>query len=414
MSTTSLRPSSPVEWFFDRFGLRRNVVLVSLASSLFACGHGLWQQFRPLWLRALGANPQIIGSFDALREVADAAYQFPSGWLADRWGRRIALVMASALAMAGYLIWLAAPTWQVVFLGLPFVMAWSNPNGPIFATIGDTLPKNRRATGFAVQGLLPRLPSALLPMLGGVIIDSYVARDGPTAGVINGVRLGLAVTLVLAGIAVWTQWHFFVEQSVESARQFGLFHPSLRSLLTSEILIRSAKRLTDNFLPLFMRDVFRISYFQLGFLTSVARVTSSLIYLPGGMASDRKVQRKPLVLASFVLYALVPLVMVVARSWSILLIAFVMYGLRDVGEPARKAMITDMTDPASCGRTVGIYYFIRGPAIAPAAFLSGYLYAIAPQLLFYAAGLAGIAGTLLLAFTVKENSHTPPALTTGR
>lgn len=403
MSATSVRPSSVLGWFIDYLGFRRNVFVVSLASFLFACGHSLWQQFRGLWLRALGASVHNIGHFEALKEVADAAYQYPSGWLTDRFGRRTALVVASALAVVGYVIWFHASTWQVVFLGLPFVMAWSNPNGPIFATIGDTLPKDRRATGFAVQYLLPKM-AGIMTLLGGAIVDRFVARDGPTVGVINGVGVGLAITVALASVSIWVQWRYYVEPPAETTRQFGLFHRSLQPLLKSDILIRSAKRMTDTWLPFFMKDVLRLSYFRLGFLLSVAKLTSFLVYFPGAKASDSAVRRKPFVLISFFLYAVVPLVLITARSRPMLLVAFVMNGLRDVGDPARKAMITDMTDHSSRGRTVGLYYLIRGPALVPAAIIGSYLYGIAPQLTFYAASVAGIAGTLLFALTVKEDN----------
>jgi hypothetical protein len=42
-----------------------------------------------------------------------------------------------------------------------------------------------------------------------------------------------------------------------------------------------------------------------------------------------------------------------------LIAAFMCAGLREIGEPARKAMIVDLADAAQRGRMVGVYYFTR-------------------------------------------------------
>ena len=44
--------------------------------------------------------------------------------------------------------------------------------------------------------------------------------------------------------------------------------------------------------------------------------------------------------------------------------AFVIGGLREIGEPSRKALIVDLAEPTMRARTVGLYYLIRSVAIA--------------------------------------------------
>jgi hypothetical protein len=51
---------------------------------------------------------------------------------------------------------------------------------------------------------------------------------------------------------------------------------------------------------------------------------------------------------------------------------------------------------------IGLYYFIRSIAIAPAAFLGGLLWERKPSYPFLLAFVIGIAGCLLFSFTVKE------------
>src|SRR2546427_5791960 len=158
---------------------------------LLALGENLWKRFMPKYLEALGAPVTAIGFFGTCEDFLDGVYQYPGGWIADRYGRRHALRMFVALAAFGYVLYGLAPVWPVALLGLLFVMAWSSMASPtLFAVVGDALPKKRRALGFTVQSVLRRVPIAVAPTLGGLAIAAY--------GVRGGIHLGLAITVGLA------------------------------------------------------------------------------------------------------------------------------------------------------------------------------------------------------------------------
>jgi len=83
-------------------------------------------------------------------------------------------------------------------------------------------------------------------------------------------------------------------------------------------------------------------------------------------------------------------------------LAFIVGGLRELGEPARKALIVDLSEPAIRARSIGLYYLIRSLAIAPAAFIGGLLWQLSPALPFWLAGAIGLVGVLVFAATVEE------------
>jgi hypothetical protein len=85
-----------------------------------------------------------------------------------------------------------------------------------------------------------------------------------------------------------------------------------------------------------------------------------------------------------------------------LVAAFVVGGLREVGEPARKALIVDLAERVLRARSIGLYYPIRSLAIAPAAFVGGLLWCVSPALPFWAAGVIGFIGVVVFAVTVEE------------
>jgi MFS family permease len=106
--------------------------------------------------------------------------------------------------------------------------------------------------------------------------------------------------------------------------------------------------------------------------------------------------------ATFVAFTVFPLAVVSSTSFAWLLAAFVIGGLREVGEPARKALIIDLAAPAVRARVVGLYYLGRSVAIAPAAFVGGLLWKVSPVLPFYVAAGAGAIGVLVFILTVAE------------
>ena len=138
-----------------------------------------------------------------------------------------------------------------------------------------------------------------------------------------------------------------------------------------------------------------------GALVAVQMVTAILVYIPAAKVADR-VGRKPFVIATFVCFALFPVTVVLASGVATLVIAFIIGGLREIGEPSPKALIVDFAEPHLRARTVGLYYLVSSLTITPAAALGGLQWNVEPQAPFVAAGRNGIIGTIVFAATVEE------------
>jgi MFS family permease len=383
----------------DALGLERNVVAVSVAVFLLALGENLWKRFLPKYLEILGAPITAIGLFGTCEDFLDGVYQYPGGWIGDRYGRRRALLLFVALAIIGYVLYWLAPSWPFVFAGLLFVMAWSSmASPPLFAVVGDALPKHRRALGFTVQSILKRVPIAAAPTLGGLAIAAYGVRDG--------VHLGLGVTVVLAAIALMVLVRVDIPVRTDPVPThivavWQSLPTPLRWLLTSDIFIRTCEGLVDVFLVLYAINVIGVSAPAYGILVAVQMTTAIVSYLPVARFADR-LGRKPFVIATFVAFALFPVAVALARNFETLIVAFVLGGLREIGEPARKALIVDLVQPTVRARSIGLYYLVRSLAIAPAAFIGGLLWRVTPALPFWVAGAIGLVGVIVFTATVDE------------
>ena len=382
----------------DFLSLERNVSIASAAVFLLGLGEELWKKFLPKYLESLGATTLIVGFFGTAEDFFDAVYQYPGGWLADRLGRRRAFLIFVGIASAGYLVYLISPSWPFLFLGLALVMAWQSMASPaIFAVIGDALPRERRAMGFTLQSILKRVPIVIAPLAGGALIASL--------GVIKGIHTGLVITLVLAALTILLLSK--VNITIQASRTTGIvgvwrsFHSVLKRLLVSDVIIRTCEGMTGVITILYVTNVQHFSVARYGTLVAIQMITSIIVYIPAGKIADR-VGRKPFVIITFLSFALFPLALIAASSFTILVVAFIVGGLREIGEPSRKAMIIDFAQENVRARSVGLYYLVRSLSITPAAAIGGLLWRITPEVPFIVAGIIGIIGTVVFALTVEE------------
>jgi MFS family permease len=385
--------SLPLARLRSTLGLERNLVAMLAAFLALGMGEELWTRFVPKYLELLGAGAWAVALYGTLRDLLDAVYPYPGGWLADRLGRRASLILFALLAIGGYAVYIVAPSWPWLLAGTVLVMAWSSLTLPaIFAVLGDHLPPGRRATGFGIQAILKRVPIILAPPLGGWLIARF--------GFQSGMRAGLAATILLALLGVAILRRSYVEKTPPVPDSEGLaglwrrMDPGLKRLLMADILARWAEGIPKVFVLLFVMDVLGGTAAKFGVLTSVQMLAATLVYLPVARLADR-MNRKPFVLVTFAFFALFPLALAMARGAAGLTAAFVIAGLRETGEPARKALILDLASAGARGRAVGLYYLIRGLAVFAAPLVGGWLWIVDRRLPFYVAFGVGTAGFLV-------------------
>ena len=385
---------SPSEYF----ALNEAVVASAAMVFVMSLGESLWRRFIPKYLEVLGAPVTAIGLFGTTEDFLDGIYQYPGGWLGDRLGRRPSLLFFTGAAGLGYAAYCMAPSWQWIFAGVVLVMAWSSMASPtLFAVIGDALPANRRAMGFTVQSIVKRIPVAVGPTVGGAVIGIYGLKAGIHALLL--VSIGLA--LLAATAAAFVRVGDVSSDAATIGHVWNRLPPELRRLLLSDVFIRTCEGMVDVFLILYATNIIGATPAEFGALLAIQAITSMVIYLPVSRLSDRG-RRKPFVTATFLFFALFPVAVVLSGGMRGLAAAFVVGGLRELGEPSRKALIVGMAEPAIRARTVGLYYLIRSVAISPAAFVGGLLWRIDPAVPFFVAACFGLIGTLVFAVTVDE------------
>jgi MFS family permease len=372
--------------------LKRNTSLLLGALVLALTGERLWLGFAPKYLETLGAGIFIIGLFDALQTLLGAVYAYPGGWLTDRLGQRRSLLFFNAVALAGYVLVLVWQHWLALLLGSFLFLAWSALSLPAtFSVVANSLEANRHTMGVGVQSMVRRIPMMVGPLIGGWLVTRFGWTDGIRYALLGCIGLSLATAAF--------QWPM-----VESSRagsptrtSFGevikSFTPALRELLVSDILIRFCERIPSAFVILWAMNHGRLDAQQFGVLITIEMITAMLCYIPVAHLADKH-GRRPFVLATFVFFTLFPLALLWADSFFWLAVAFAVRGLKEFGEPARKALIIGEARPELRSRTYGAYYLIRDCIVTSGSFLGAWLWSISPHANFIGASVCGGLGTL--------------------
>ena len=403
MQTPSKQSVSLGRRLADFFALKRNLLILLVAMFVIGAGEELWMRFVPKYLQAVGATVFVIGLYDALRTLLGAIYAYPGGLFVDVWGHRRAFLAFNLISILGYALVLFIPHWGAVIAGMFLFLSWTCFSLPAtFSLVGTTLAASRHSMGVGVQSVIKRLPIMIAPVLGGMLIDRF--------GVIGGVRIALTISIVLSMLTIFIQWQLREEPKQEVAtderwsfwRSLLEFNAPMRRLLLSDILIRFCERIPYAWVVIFAMDYIGVSAKQIGVLTTVEMLAAIVCIIPASHFADRH-GREPFVIVTFIMFTLFPISLLVSRSFSALVIAFMIRGFKEFGDTSRKALIIGYCEPQRCGQMVGAYYLVRDLIVSVGAILGAYLWKLGPALNFLGAAALGVAGTIFYVRTIRQN-----------
>ncbi len=389
------------------FSLKKSLLAVLLMIVLIGMGEWMADRFMPLYIRALGGGLEVIGVLGGMKNLMGALYSFPAGYLSERIGYKKALLVFNVIALVGYAIVILFQSWAAVLVGAFFFLAWSSVSLPAtMSLVSNVMPSNKRTMGVSLLSITKRLPKALGPVIGGALIGMY--------GEIQGIRYAFMVAFVLGVIAIFVQQKMIKESPVKARDEslknpfsmFKLITPDLRNLLISDTIIRFCEQIPDMLVVLWVVELNHINELNFGWLSVVEMVTAVLCYIPVAYLAD-KTAKKPFVLMTFVFFTLFPLVLLFSHNMWMMVIAFIVRGLKEFGEPTRKALIMDLAPEDKKAAVFGVYYLIRDTIVSLAAFGGVFLWVIKPEINLWVAFGFGVVGTFFFALFGKDLKTTP-------
>ena len=395
MATPSLR---------ERFGLNAQTGAMLGALFLVSLGEEMWSPYLPRYLDTLGASLIVIGLWSAGKNLLEGFLFWGGGALSHRLGERGTLALVGVMPIVGYLVFLATDSVGAAIVASFLIGSWESLSVPAtFAVVGRSLTTERRTSAFALQSIQKRLPRIVGPWIGGVVLA--------VLGVAAGVKSLLAVALACVLVSIAVQWRFVrggrpaAPTAISKREVWRAMPPFLKRLWWSDVLVRWGDWLVRDFIVLYCLKTLGISTALFGTLIALQMTTALATYLPVAAITDRGHQR-PFVGLTFVLFALTPAAFALAHGPAGLVLAFLVYGLREIGEPARKSLITSMFPAEYRARGVGLYWGWRAFAIFPAPLFGALVWtAFGPRILLATACGVGLVGAALFVLVTARDGR---------
>jgi MFS family permease len=412
--------------------LRGNVGALAGTSFLNDTASEMAYPLLPLFLvGVLGAGPAFLGIVEGIAESTASLAKLGGGFLSDRVGKRKILVVwgYGVASLVRPLLALATAPWHVLAVRFSDRIGKGVRSAPRDALLVDSVPPERKGTAFGLHRAADHAGSVLGPLLAAGLLllvpDNLRLVFALTAvpGLLTVLILVRGVREVVPGVADLKNAEGvpiegpergadgsgqepvpgeIAAHGVEGRGRADSVRPTLRSLGPAfprylfVLFLFTLGNASDAFLLLRAQDL-GVPIAALPLLWGAFHVSKMVWNVPGGMLADR-FRPAPMILAGWLLYAIVYVGFAAAgTSWQVWTL-FAVYGLFfGLTESPEKALVAELSPPQLRGRAFGVFHFAVGLGALPASLLFGVLWQWkgAPAAFVTGAGFALLAALLL-------------------
>ena len=398
--------------------LPRNVLALSLVSLLNDTSSDIIYPLLPAFLAlTLGASPFAIGLIEGFAESVASLLKLFSGYLSDKFNnRKLPVLLGYSLAAITRPFLALVTSWpQVLVVRVTDRVGKGIRGAPRDALIAASVPKSERGFAFGFNRAADHLGAVLGPIVAFALMSFFASNTAtPTADDYRQVFLFASVPVVLGLFVVI----FFVKETKRPVAPEMLppvklslkeFDGNFKRFL-AVIAVFTLSNSTDAFLLLRAQEtgIHPAILPLLWMVLHLSKVASSLI---GGSLSDR-IGRKKLIVAGWIVYALVycgfAFVTSAWQTWAL----FILYGTYfGMTEGVEKALVADLVPEQKRGTAYGLYNLAFSITVFPASLLFGLLWTVygSTTAFLISSAISVAAAILLLTINTKPKDEVAAA-----
>ena len=344
----------------------------------------LTQQYQPIYIAGLGADPFQLGFVNSMGGIASAVISVPTGWLADKYGIRKMFLLGIPIVAFGSLIFTLSADWLMTIPAL-FITVLSLQ---ILMTVcpmvcGSYLKMRERATGMQLCDTVVAIPGIISPMMAAMIITGFGGLTPEGIRPLYGLQ---TIGFLLLFLLVLRHYRDTIERKTSS--RFGNKIGFLGNM--REILVRgkNVKRwivyralsniswfLSLTYLPLFVAEVKGADQFVLGGMATASMIVPILLSIPMGRLADT-FGRKKVIYTVAPFYFLSILLLIYAPNTTILLVSGLLQGFLMLGLVIQGAISQELVPTSLLGTWWGILGLLWGIMGVLGPILGGFIWSL--------------------------------------
>ncbi len=372
--------------------MTRDLKIVSASMLTWGLGEGMFYIFMPLYIQAFGADPIMIGSILGMSGLVMTVAQIPSGYLADRIGRRPLMRFSWICGVIATWVMALAPSLGVFVIGLLLYGVTSSVMAPLNAYVQGARGKWSVGRAVSFVSAAYNVGGVLGPIVGGVLGEMFNLRM---------VYYGAGVIFTLSTLIVLLARNQPVEDITPMAGEVHLLrNRQFIGMLVMIFLVMLALTLPQPLAANFLQNERGLSLSQIGQLGSLGALGSVVLmlvfgHLPVGLALI--IGQIALMLFAFLLWQGAGVL------WYRL--AYVFLGGYRLCRAMTVALVRPIIRDREVGLAFGLVESLNALALMVAPVLAGILYDWRPISIF-PVSLAALFVTLLVSFRFAfRNRH---------
>lgn len=157
--------------------MTRDLKVVSASMLTWGIGEGMFFIFQPLYIQQLGADPIVIGLILGINGLVMSLSQIPSGYLADKIGRRPLMWFSWLSGLAAAWIMALAPSLGGFVVGLMLYGITSSVMAPLNTYVQGARGKWTVGRAVSFVSATYNVGGVIGPLIGGVIAESFNLRS---------------------------------------------------------------------------------------------------------------------------------------------------------------------------------------------------------------------------------------------
>ena len=382
----------------------KNIVFLGLVSFFADISSEMVYPLIPLYLTsAFGATPVLVGIIEGIAESVASLLKVFSGYVSDKYKRKKPLAFLGYAAGLFYkLALIFAGSWVgILFARVIDRFGKGIRTAPRDVMVSESADKEHMGKAFGIHKALDMAGSAI-----GILLSFFLLKSVGEGGYKTIFALS-AIPVILA-LAMFG----FVKEKKEP-----------RQIKEREHFWKNAKNINGNLkLYLFVAFLFTLGNSSNSFLLLRAgdvgfsstdtillyfiyNAVCSVLSIPFGKISDR-IGRKKVLIAGYLTFSLVYFGFAFAPTKSVLIGAFVLYGVYTaMVAGVERAFIAEISPAELKGTMLGLHSTLVGIALLPASVIAGFLWenlgSAAPFV--FGAVLSALSALILASFVGKKN-----------
>lgn len=349
--------------------VNREIVFLCGSSMAVMLGFGIVGPILPQYVLTFDVSYTLAGVVISAFPLARMLFNFPSGILADRYGRRRPLLLGIFIVTLGALgCGLAQSIYELILFRFTYGVGTALFIIVANVIVADIAPPNERGKYLSYYQGSFQFGSIFGPAIGGFVAELAGLRT--PFFILSGLgALSVGLTFLLIQEAAQTS------RSRSTIKVAGLLRLLVDRRLTAIQVIQMVSFITmssirTTMLPLYGVEYLELSVGEVGTILSIGALVSFPTLMIMSNVVDR-IQRNRIISLGFLGLATAVSLYTLAQDYILLLVATIMLSVSQVLiNPSQNAIIGDITTPGIRGlvlgafRTAGDIGFFIGPTMA--------------------------------------------------